>query len=269
MLDKNYEANLEALTTQMEYQIFSTDGVMNPIKVVAIFEQLIGSLDTLYEKSRLLDELYYYTKEKLSQNIEAEIQRTRKLISFIENNIDSYQKNACFSKNIAFSEQSPIKVLKDRDGSVLLKANISEKITLPYTSIEVPADKINKTTSEYCYQDNIESINKKTETFYKSFYSLEQPTEIIEMLTFLFDSSAEINKIDFSAYGADIISAHIENSNEEIVPIDLDKTISDLNSDVKKIIVMINTNKFKKKQLTADESDFTNNTLFSSTGGAS
>ena len=266
MLDKNYETDLNTLTTQLEYQIYSTEGVMDPTKIEAIFEQLVDQLDSLYEKSRLLDELYYYTKNKLSQSIETETQHTKKLISFIENNMNSYQKTACFSKSITFSTQSPIKILKDRDGSILLKADISEKITLPYASTEVFIDKIDKTSTQHCYKDNISSINKKNESFYKSFYSLEQPTTITETLMFLFDSPAELNKIDFFSHGADIISAHIETSNEEIIPIDLNQTISDLNSNIKKIVITVVSNKFKKKKLIVDQADFTHNTTF---GGVS
>ena len=269
MLDKNYDANLETLTTKMEYQIFSTDGVMNPQKVETIFEQTIDSLNTLYEKSRFLDELYYYTEEKLFKDIETEIQKTKKLIAFIENNTDSYQVKACYSKNIAFPEQSPIKTLKDRDGSVLLKADVSNKVTLPYEAFSTSVDKINKTSSEYCYEDNISSINKNSELFYKSFYSLEQPNEIIETLTFLFDSPAELNLFDLSAYGANIVSVKIENESGESIEIDADQLITDTYSNTKKIIVTLVTNKFKKKTLVVDKADFTNNAAFSITGGAS
>lgn len=269
MLDKNYDTNLETLTTQIDYQIFSVDGVMNPTKIEAIFEQIIDDLNVLYEKARLLDELYYYTKEKLFENIEVEIQKTKRLIAFIENNTNSYQTKACYSKKVMFSEQSPIKILKDRDGSVLLKADISDRITLPYKTTSVLVDKINKSSSDYCYKDNLDSLNKGKESFYKSFYSLEQPNEITETLTFLFDSPAELNNFDLSSYGADIISIKIEKEDGELVEIDKDKKITDLHTNIKKVIITLITSKFKKKQLTIDEADFTNNTLFSIVGGVS
>lgn len=269
MLDKNYDTNLETLTTQIDYQIFSVDGVMNPTKIEAIFEQIIDDLNVLYEKARLLDELYYYTKEKLFENIEVEIQKTKRLIAFIENNTSSYQTKACYSKKVMFSEQSPIKILKDRDGSVLLKADISDRITLPYKTTSVLVDKINKSSSDYCYKDNLDSLNKGKESFYKSFYSLEQPNEIAETLVFLFDSSVELNKFDLSPYGADIISIKAEKIDGESIEIDKNKKITDLYTDIKKVTITLNSNKFKKKQLAIDKADFTNNTLFPIAGGVS
>lgn len=263
MLDKNYEDNLNTLTTQLDYSIYSIDGVMNPVRIEAAFEGIITSLNSLYEKSRLLDELYYYTKDKISENIEKEILATKKLISFIDNNENSYTKQSCYSKNISFSEQSPIKILKDRDGSVLLKANITDRITLPYEEEIVFVDKISKDTTEYCYKDNIALINKGNESFYKSFYSLEQPNEITETLTFLFDTSMELNKFTFNSFGADIKKITIQNSEEESHEINNNYVIVDTINDIKKVILELKTNKYSKNRLITDNSILTNNKLFS------
>lgn len=263
MLDENYEDNLNTLTTQMEYSIYSIDGVMNPTKVEAAFEGIITSLNSLYEKSRLLDELYYYTKNKISENIEKEILATKKLISFIDNNNDSYTKQSCYSKNISFSEQSSIKILKDRDGSTLLKANITDRITLPYEEEAVFVDKISKDTTEYCYSDNVSAINKGNESFYKSFYSLEQPNEITETITFLFDTPVELNKFTFNSFGSDVKKVTVQNSEEESHEINNNYVIVDTINDIKKVILELQTNKYSKNQLTTDSSVLTNNELFS------
>lgn len=263
MLDENYEDNLNTLTTQMEYSIYSVDGVMNPTKMETIFENIVTSLNILYEKSRLLDELYYYTKNKVSDDIEKQILETKKLIAFIDNNEDSYTKQACYSKSISFAEQSPIRVLKDRDGSTLLKASISDRITLPCEEERLSVDKISKTTTEYCYQDNLSSVNKGNETFYKSFYSLEQPNEIIETITFLFDTPIGVNKFSLESFGSNIQKITAQNSEEESFEIDTDSIIVDTIQDVKKVFVELQTNKYAKKQLTTDKSILTNNEIFS------
>lgn len=263
MLDKNYEDNLNTLTTQLDYSIYSIDGVMNPVKIEAAFEGIVTSLNSLYEKSRLLDELYYYTKNKISENIEKEILATKKLISFIDNNENSYTKQSCYSKNISFLEQSPVKILKDRDGSVLLKANITDRITLPYEEEAIFVDKISKETTEYCYKDNVALINKSDESFYKSFYSLEQPNEITETLTFLFDTPIELNKFTFNSFGADIKKITIQNSEEESREINNNYVISDTINDIKNVILELKTNKYSKNRLITDNSVLTDNKLFS------
>ena len=262
MLESNYETNLNTLTTNINYQIYSVEGIMNPTKVETIIEKTVDFLTELYEKSRLLDELYYHVQEKLSEDIEKEIQKIRKLISFIENNIDSYQTTACFSKNIEFVSQSPIKILKDRDGSILLKANVKNGLTLPYENTILTIDKINKESSDYYYKDNLLNINKGAEVFYKSFYSLEQPNTITEKISFLFDTPVDLNKFDLSAYGADVIHISAENTESEIVEIPTDRQITDIYSDLKKVIVELQSNKFKKKKVDTDTADFTVNQTF-------
>lgn len=193
-IDFNYA--IDKITTQTNTNIYLQSNTLNSDYINKSFSEIENSLNSLYEKTRYLEDSIEYTKAFLNTKINDFDKELNSILHEIENTADSAKNLSYISYNVPFVINT--NHILDRDNitkinPLTLKNN---KLMLDYN---INIDQEYKTCSRICdsipYKDNLTSIKSEP---YRTVYLEEKliPNGLTETIVISFGQPTEVNLID-------------------------------------------------------------------------
>ena len=187
--------------------IYLQANVLNSDYMNKSFEQIENTLNTLYEKTRYLEDSIAYTKEFLETKINHFNNEINSVLHEIENVANSSKNLAYISYNVPFVNNTAI--LSDRDGRPLhpLEVRDNKHLTLGYKkNDDIKFNSCKRVSNLIPYKDNLDSIKalgkitRNKNEAYRAIYLEEQLRSdgLSETITFYFKEPVDINNINIS-----------------------------------------------------------------------
>lgn len=210
------------LDNNTDNQIILQKNILNSSDMNKTFSYIESSLNFLYEKSRLLEDLIQYTDSYLKSEIVESISECKSLINTISNNRDVIKNNSYIKYNVPFVISNSNYL--DRNNNTISNASLyNNKITLH--------DNVYNTyVPDACISDQpyaINNINNNLDTIidnnsYRTAYMFKTiiGDAITETITFLFNSPITLNKINYllSNCSVQTIQLTLDNDDTYVVP---------------------------------------------------
>lgn len=187
------------LEDKIKYDIALQDKILNSNNFNDTFRFIQESIDFLYEKNRVLEDVIKYSSLYLKNEINNSINECKTLLSTIEEDRDMTKNNSYVKYSIPFISGANSHV--DRNNTAISSAVLyKEKLTLANTSIN-SYDPINIIVHKDENNNNIFDSGKDllTDNIYRSLYMFNrtQGKDISETITIILDKPSKINKINF------------------------------------------------------------------------
>ena len=141
--------------------IYLQANVLNSDYMNKSFEQIENTLNTLYEKTRYLEDSIAYTKEFLETKINYFNNEINSVLHEIENVANSSKNLAYISYNVPFVNNTAI--LSDRDWRPLhpLEVRDNKHLTLGYKkNDDIKFSSCKRVSNLIPYKDNLDSVKK-------------------------------------------------------------------------------------------------------------
>lgn len=206
---------IEKLTTQIDTPSTTVSTKMDATEINDFFESVESAFNTLYEKLRLLQDVHDFAKayvQKVYDRTTKEL-NTVKLDSDIAN--QEYRNSKARACVGVFQNSGAV---RDRDGSALYQADISDSVVIPGNATIETADLTSAAvySTDLCYRRNTLPASN-----YKSFYVLEDAMENApqEKITFFLPAPVMLNHMDLAAFNSDVESIKLTCSNGDIIDV--------------------------------------------------
>lgn len=196
--------------------IILQDKIMNSNDFNSSMNYIEESLNLLYEKTRVLQDIINYSKSYLNNEIDNSIKECKDIFNSIENIKDISKNNNYIKFPISLINDESSQT--DRNNKIIPSAiKIDNKLTFSNNTINeydiVKMDIIRPNNS-----NNILDINNNTNTMYRSLYMTPKPkSDITESIVLYFNNEIiPINYINFNYSNCDIqdIIFTLENDKE-------------------------------------------------------
>jgi len=204
------------------------------------------NLNTLYEKTRVLQDVIKYTREYIKQNIYEISDECRSILEAIEDNVDSLKQNNYININVPFLESTGSYM--DRDNKKLPKNAIYDgTITLSGTEKEkLKIKAVNQKNNFKPYKENLANLIQEKE--YRSFYMLDAPITngLKEQITVEFETENIINQLNIVTSNCKISNMKYIDNTGTIDYIDEHLNIVQVPRKTKSVEFMTTTDSYKK-----------------------
>lgn len=198
--DKNIKYLLETnLSTAIKNNIINQDKILNSKDFNTTFDSIQNSLEFLYEKNRVLEDVIRYSNLYLKNEINNSITECKTLLASIEEDRDMTKNNSYIKYSVPFISGANNYIDRDNtgiSGSVLYE----DKLTLANTNINdyspIAINIVKTAENNNIFDTSGELINNNA---YRTFYMFDSPqgNDISETLTLILDKPSKINKINF------------------------------------------------------------------------
>lgn len=217
------------------------------------FNLIEDKLNTLYEKTRVMEDLIVYTRTFLEQEIYTAKKEFQAILNSLEDKKDSLKAKAYISYDVPFLESSGAYV--DRDGKELAHAAVNNGfLTLSgQTQYEVQLKNIERITTMVPYKSNPEAILKGQ--VYRSFYIVDKPVQMIyEEITAYLNSPTLINYLELIPSNCKVVNLRYISENDLVIDETNFSTGMVRDIKIKAIKFDIACDKYKKIAYQIDES---------------
>ena len=192
------------------------------------FENIEKELNTLYEKTRVLEDVVAYAKDFLEQQIHIYREKVQNKLRVIEDSRDSLKDSNFITYVVPFVTDRSV-VTKDRDGSTIHVSDISNgKIIMSGQELDSAGiSKASKTQELKAYNDNLKDIPSGKP--YRSFYLVDGPATngVKEEITVMFNEPTRVNFIKINPSNCEI--AEVSLINEHGIEEQLDDMMNEYN----------------------------------------
>lgn len=180
--------------------------ILESNKFNTTFQEVEATLNTLYEKTRYLEDSIEYAKVFLETKNREFNDEMQSIIKELENLLDMSKNLAYISHNVPLKQNTIY--INDRDANannispLIMKDNV---LTLGYSSNkEIEYSSIERISNSVPYSDNLSSTN--TNKKYKAIYLEEKviPNGLTETFIVYFPEPVSINVLNFKPVNCDI-----------------------------------------------------------------
>lgn len=189
----DYNAAIALLTEEATVDIGDINEKMSSGDFNYIFNSIEAQLISLYEKTRVLEDVQNYCREYAIKEIAEKRQKFESKLKVIENNVDSYQDTSFIACEVPFADSN--EVVRDRDGTVIPGSNIiNSAVVQSSQEIEETLFKsISKKQKYPHYRDSLDKLVNHQP--YRVFYTFDTPIEggIEEEITITFNGTYKCN----------------------------------------------------------------------------
>ncbi len=176
------------------------------------FELIEKKLNTLYEKTRALEDIVAYSKSFLEQEVHIYKDRVKSRLKAIEDARDSLKNPGFISHIVPFTNNKP-EALKDRDGSNLSPCDISNgKLIISGQEVKSPIIKeVSKKNELIPHNDTLNQIIQGVA--YRTFYLLDGPATngVKEEIIVSFKEDMELNFVKIVPSNCEIVQIILVN----------------------------------------------------------
>lgn len=199
--DSNIKYLLETnIDNTIQSKIVDQENILNSKDFNQTFKYIEDSLNFLYEKNRVLENVIEYSNMFLRNELNSSINECKTLLSSIEENRDIIKNNSSIKYSVPFILGSNNYI--DRDNSAISNTVLYDnKLTLANTNINSykPANiSILQPQKNNNLKQTLDDLIKNNT--YRTFYMFNGPqgTEIKEKITIKLDKPSKINKLNLS-----------------------------------------------------------------------
>ncbi|MED1125370.1 hypothetical protein [Bacillus atrophaeus] len=203
-----------------------------------------AELNTLYEKTRVLEDMTAYTKEFLEQEIHRKKDKLYDKLKMIEETRDTLKESAYISYRAPLKEKSS-ETLRDRDGTTIDRCDIENGNLILSGQLleEIRVVEVSKKQELIAYNDSLDQLKDTGQ--YRTFYLLDGPATngVKEEITFMFDDVKKVSAIKARAANCLIESAALINENgveEQVITLN-NSTIAEKNLQGVKLTIVSRT----------------------------
>ena len=263
--DSNIKYLLENnLSNSVENGIVEQDKIMSSKDFNTTFKYIEDSLNFLYEKNRVLEDVIKYSNLFLKNEMNNAISECKTLLSAIEDDRDLTKNNSYIKYSVPFTSGSTSHI--DRDNSVISKTTLydgkliqSSTVMNSFSAAKASVELEYKT---YNVSNSIDDlINDNT---YRSFYMFNrhQGKAITETITLTLENPTKLNKINLNVSNCLIkeIKLVLEDNSELIID---EKTGIFKPNFVKQILVTVTAAQYIVSQINYNEFIKTNSDFWS------
>lgn len=203
---ESFEYNIKQLTTPINLNIKKQDEVLDSEKFNTSLKSIEESLNTLYEKTRYLEDSIEYSKVFLDQKLKDFSNRINSTISSIED-IKNTNKNMSYIEyNVPFKENTVSTTDRDKNYKVqpCMIAGESKLLTLSERiNQSYKCNSFTKSCEQIAYDDNFSELSNEK---YRAVYIEDKPLSngIIETITGYLPYACEINNLKITPVNATI-----------------------------------------------------------------
>lgn len=221
MISNTTELNetLTTLSRKTDYAFGAFSSKMSSDEINTIFKKIEASLDDLYIKTRLLEDLRVFAEGYVQNEFKKKSINLKTAIKTIQKAADDYENTNQIAQSIPFNSSSEIIV--DRDGTSIRPADVMGGNTIlmageTLKNISMPNVVVDSPILAY------RRISSPAEN-YRSFYVLENPAPngVTEKLQILFSKIETINYLDLSVFKSSIQKGYLIRSDNELIELDL------------------------------------------------
>lgn len=259
--DENIKYLLEKnISNSIDNDIVLQDNIMNSNSFNTTFKYIKESLDFLYEKNRVLEDVIKYSSLFLKNEINNSITECKTLLASIEEDRDMTKSNSYVKYSVPFISGANNYIDRDNTG-ISSTVLYDDKLTLSSTSInsyKPTSIKINMPLKNNNISSTIEDLMDSNS--YRTFYMFDrlQGKNVTETISLVLDKPSKINKINFGISNCII---------EDIVLILEDDSLLSIGNNVglfkaqvvKQIDITIKSNNYIMSQINYKEYIKTNN----------
>lgn len=199
MLKNDFNSSLKFLfhdlVTFNNFELDKQEKYLDSEKYDNAFEKVETSLDRLYEKTRVLEDIIAYTKDFLEQTVIEYESECNDLLKAIESKRDDLKTRSYITIDVPFKESLTTYI--DRNEIRINDAAIyDKKVTIKEgKKEEVNIDNFTVKRNNVNYEDNIEELNNSP---YRTYYLLDEPAKagVKEDLTANMKDGGTINSIE-------------------------------------------------------------------------
>lgn len=221
--------NDTSISKDITSSIKEQSNYMSSKDVNSNFSFIEDSLNSLYERFRVLEECIEYAKIYVNNEIDTAISDCKSVLNEIEKLNDMYiSENSYYTVTNVPLQNNDIAQHTDRDGTVLQKCSTyNYLITLSGTVKEkIAINSILVNSTNQIYENNQDSL--KVGSPYRTQYFLDDiPNDgVTETITINFEGVKTINSIKFALSNCDILSIiYVYDDNTETIEEDLSSGI--------------------------------------------
>ena len=192
----DFDYSISKILKSTKTNIYLQSNILNSDHINNSFREIENTLNTLYEKTRYLEDSIAYTKEFLETRINGFNIQIDSILHEIEDISDSSKNLSYISYNVPFVENTETKI--DRDGLSEIKPLIvkDKNLTLDYNINELkPFSSCTKVSDTVAYHNN---LNKIKDEPYRTIYLEERlaPDGCTESLIVCFNEPVAMNTLD-------------------------------------------------------------------------
>lgn len=201
----DFDYSISKILQGTNTDIYLQSNVLNSDYMNKSFEQIEKTLNTLYEKTRYLEDAILYTKEFLETKINYFNDEINSVLHEIENIADSSKDLAYISYDVPFINNTEI--IADRDGRKLMPLTIKDNsyLVLSYSKDQnVIFNSCDRISDSIPYKDNLNIIKKSGQIIktkdeaYRTVYLEDHlaPKGLTESIIMYFKEPVDINILD-------------------------------------------------------------------------
>lgn len=196
----DFDYAIDKITTKIEPNIIHQGEILESDKFNMTFKEIEDSLNTLYEKTRYLEDAIQYARVFLETKIRNFNNEMDAIIKELESNLEMTKNLSYISYNVPLNEN--VVALSDRDITLnkltpLIKKN--KVLTLGYESdLDIAFSSVKRISDSIPYDDDLQYTT--TNKSYKVIYLEEQLMKngLTETLVIYFPDPVIINTLDFA-----------------------------------------------------------------------
>ena len=203
------------LITPLDYGLTSLSNKVDHAAANSMFKEIEESLDFLYVKTRLLEDLNYFTEQYIQNKFKKISTRIGSAKQTVCKNAAEMLKTKQISHEVSFNFNTSM--VTDRDGTSIDITDIAGNTMIPNNSVintaEVSVINVSGNTKPYRQMKN--DISQ-----YRSFYCLEAPIqEVVENVQILFSKEITINMINLTSFKCSIDNLQLIRSDNQTINI--------------------------------------------------
>lgn len=201
------------LTTQITLPSGTFSGKMDSSETNALFSGIEETLNKLYEKVRLLEDIHNFTQKYIENEFAKNQAGFNKAMAAIQQSTDLYQQTRRKQKSVSFAQGE---VVNDRNGVPIETAKYINGSTIIPQNTTITTASISSVVSSSESGLPYRRITNPPER-YKSFHVDEAPCDapITESVTFYLSNPVDANFIDVSPFNAKIKSMKVMKADGE------------------------------------------------------
>lgn len=201
----DFDYTVDLLNKELDLDIQLQDEIMESDKMNSSLKSIESNLNTLYEKTRYLEDIIDYAKTFLTIKID-------NYISDIDSSIKSIEDLSKINKNLGYIDYNVPFIknsinIKDRNKNYkITPCNIKNNTLTLSNNIKDTYDysSITKKCEQVPHLNNLDTIN--TDGFYRSIYLEEKPINkgVVETLTVYLKEPKEVNELNLTPVNCNI-----------------------------------------------------------------
>lgn len=255
-MNSNYDldSNLDYVLNKSIEDIIGTDyrlqdKILNSKDFNITFKYIEDSLNFLYEKNRILQDIITYAETFLHNEITSNITKCKKILQSIEKDRDLIKDKTYIKISVPFDFD--LKTISDRDNTILPTANLCNNSLMmnKKNSTTYSIDNMTVKNSSNCLFTNAKRYF--TLNNYRSLYAADKISSknISEIITLQFKSPIKINRIHINTSNCYIakVTASCDNKNKQNIDINSLELFESIIVD--ELNITISTKNYCKSQL--------------------